>query len=191
MLSTKLALLVNLYGGVDALAEELEIPEEIIESSISGGHLSRGENAELNRAFAEYELRTTDDLDTIDALEERIESRYLHKNAIVDPLFWTVIREEIANGNLEFSDFEINKKAGVAPMDMFLDITTPSMQSMILSYLLMPEEEKRERGGLSFHEILQKYVNDRIKSGGLGIGITDSEFYAWFREIFYPSENLK
>lgn len=176
------SVLASQLGGVDILADELGVSPTIIYKILRGERLTRKERLTFERAATEWEDFETEyegnepdriDLDEVDDLARDLDKRYLTRWTIPDERFYPIIRESIADGRLSWEDILVDDEATVAPLDVFFEITVWQADKL-LEYI-------SDGGDLS--EALQFYIND--KAQGDWQNVEDSEFWEWFRSVFY------
>lgn len=176
------SVLASQVGGVEILADEFGINADIIYKILRGEKLTRKERLIFERAATEWEDFEVDyegdaedriDLDEVDQLTRHLDERYLTKWTIPDERFYPVIRESIADGRLSWEDLLVDRGATVAPLDVFFEITV-WQANKLLEYIA---------DGNDLSDALQYYIND--KEQGDWQNVEDSEFWDWFRAVFY------
>lgn len=162
----KLAIISNELGGMDETAELLGVDTTLIEYALEGGILTRSQQAELQRSYADFELNYQAqqdyalDLDIIDEQAETLRTA-----------------EKFINDNDLASDFRYAVSEGLITLDelengygLFADLP-PKQTEMIINWLV---------DGNSASGFINAYLNDDNIWD-----IEDSEFWEWFRDVFY------
>jgi hypothetical protein len=163
----KLAILINQNEDLYSLADNLGIDAGIIETALTSGEgaLSRNDRLELEETMSRYERTQLDDYaqaeleDLTETLSELIDKTDDFRNA-------NDLREFVATDQITLSDLnDLDLLFGQGGATMYI-------QNTIIDWL---------KDGGNASSFLDLFANDGYRIDD----ITDSEFWAWYRETFY------
>ena len=194
----QLAILLNQFGGVHNLADELNTNANAIQKAIDGESLSRLESANLDEAFARFEKKAIKgkidyDLDELDEYTTQLENVLealddldnieTFRKVFADKKKRAKYRRYYTDENGKQRYKYLNKKKPVISLNdlekldlLFNDgYATLAIQSKLIEWL---NEENH-----SAATFLNKFKKD-----GFSLRydrLKDSAFWQWFRETFY------
>lgn len=173
----KLAILSNEYGIPEA-AEMLGISTDDLEHALQGNKLNQRQTAILEHAYSGLKITHENEID-FNALERYAQTL---QEAII------FINEERYHGDELKDNYRYAVATGRVNVDedlpkylLFGDLTA-SHKKRITEWLL-DENENGEPNEAS--EFFEAYSADMDSGGGIWENVTDSIFWAWFRETFY------
>jgi hypothetical protein len=172
---SKLALLANELGGIDEVAELLNVDENDLQFALEGGKLEPRRSRVITRAYLDFEddedlqKKYNIDLDKInkvqtEALDQAIE--YMPEKQYQD-----IFRFAFAEGRISQDYLETDKTAKVRGYDLFAYLGLHQVDA-VMNWV---------NEGNSLDDVLAKWIND-IEIGG-GMMPKDSLFWDWFKEL--------
>ena len=191
----KLAVLINQYGDIYNVADELNTSASAIEKAINGESLTRLESANLDEAFARFEKKAIRgkndyDLDALDYFEAQLSDVIESLDDFESgDLFRKIFTERAKkkyrrnytdeNGDKKYK--YLNKKVPKVTLEDLTELdllfnngyATLAIQNRLIEWLGEGEHKA---------ETFIKYFK---KDGYRLDNIKDSAFWAWFRETFY------
>jgi hypothetical protein len=165
----KLAVLINQHNSdISAVANAMQIDVSIIDAALNYGEnvLDRNDRLELEEKLARYERIELSEYEQAE-LEDYTNNLDEIESAIDDFRNGNTLRQCVAFDKIDLTDlddFDLLMKQGVM---------TLSIQNRIIDWLI-----DNEHNATSF---LDAFRNDDYRIDG----ITESEFWAWYRETFY------
>lgn len=171
--ANKIAVLSNQLGGLDELENVIQVPAELLQKAINGEPLTRFESEDIDSGI----LKLTDrgassdiaidngiDINDINTLAETMD---LTERIMQDSIAMEKYRQLVAMGALDATDIRDN-------WTIFGNLTNAQTNKVLDAAINSDRPDLRA--------MFQAYQADE---GDIFGDLEESEFWAWFREMFY------
>lgn len=173
----KLAVLSNTHT-IDTTADVLDTDVDLLLKALQGGILNRLEKAELNEQYyhlvRDTELQNEYDVD-IDNVEKNAAVLRSALTSIDDVDSIIIFRSAVADGEVSLEKLE----QGVS---LFGNLTRGQLSKILDAWVENQTGALTTSRAFDLDEMFDAYLEG---DGGNFWDIEDSEFWAWFRELFY------
>ena len=173
--ANKIAVLSNQLGGLDELENVIDVPAELLQKAINGEPLTRFEIEQVDEGLqrlgrynisSDIALDHGIDLSDVNTVSDAAAFVDFQADADISAQY----RQIIADGLLDFDDI-------VSAKTMFGELSNKQTSMMFDKILEMDAPDARD--------VFQRYIRDGESGGIFSKDLKDSEFWAWFREMFY------
>jgi hypothetical protein len=173
----KIAILSNEYT-IPETAEMLGVDNDFLEFALQGNLLNTKQTAILEHAYSGLKISHDDEIDFAE-LERLAE---ILQQAII------FVNEERYHGNELKDNFRYAVATGRVNVDEDLDkyllfgVLAPAHKAKIMEWLVQDDEDGEPHTADKFFDA---YSEDLEDAGGIWESVSESLFWAWFRETFY------